>query len=354
MDYDNQRQETSESSESNDDLQPLPPEEGVTRFLRHREPSVRDSTLSNARTRLRYFTEWCEEREIENLNTLTGRDLADFVAWRREDIAAITLQKQLSTIRVALRWWADIEAVRDGLAEKVHAPELPDGANSRDVHLKPARADRMLEHYGTYQPGSREHVLLALLWRTGMRRGALRSLDEDDLRPDDHAVVLRHRIEEGTRLKNGESGERWVYLGPRWYQVVERYVQNPNRPDVTDESGRSPLLTTRKGRPTGDTIYANVCRLTQPCEIGRECPHDRDPGTCEARGVDGHPARCPSSRSPHAIRRGAITHHLNQDTPPETVSERMDVSLDVLYEHYDARTEREKMDVRREQLPGGE
>lgn len=335
-----------------EDLQPLPPAEGVERFLQHREPSVRESTIRNARTRLRFFLDWCEEREVENLNELTGRDLSDFVAWRRGDIAAITLQKQLSTIRTALRYWADIEGVEDGLAEKVHSPELPDGAESREIHLDPDRAERILSHLSKYQPGSREHAILSLLWRTGMRRGALRSLDEEDLRPDDHAIVVRHRPEEGTKLKNGESGERWVYLGPHWYQDIERYVQNPNRPDVVDDHGRNPLITTRAGRPTGDTIYSNVCRLTQPCEIGRECPHDRDPETCEARGAGGYPSRCPSARSPHAIRRGAITHHLNRDTPPETVSERMDVSLDVLYEHYDARTEREKMDVRRKQLPG--
>ncbi|GGL73785.1 tyrosine-type recombinase/integrase [Halocalculus aciditolerans] len=336
-----------------DDLQPLSPEEGIERFLRHREPSVRDSTIQNAKTRLRYFREWCEERNVENLNDLTGRDLSDFVAWRRGDIAAITLQKQLSTIRTALRYWADIEGVTEGLAEKVHAPELPDGAGSRDVHLKADRAKDILHYLSEYEPGSREHAVMALLWRTGMRRGALRSLDVEDLRPDEQAIVLRHRIDDGTRLKNGEGGERWVYLGPHWFSVVEKYLNHPTRPDKRDDHGRRPLITTRNGRPTGDTIYKTVLKATQPCRIGEPCPHDRDPETCEARNGRDHYSKCPSSRSPHAVRRGAITHHLNEDTPPETVSERMDVSLDVLYEHYDARTEREKMSVRRRQVPEG-
>jgi site-specific recombinase XerD len=251
-----------------DELRDLAPEEGVDRFIQHREPSVRKSTLQNARTRLRYFLEWCNEREIEDLNDLSGRDLADFVAWRRGDIKPLTLQKQLSTIRQALRYWADIEGVRDGLAEKVHAPELPDGAEARDVHLDEERAERILDYLGRYHPGSRMHALMSLLWRTGMRRSALRSLDVDDLRPDDHAAVLEHRPEMGTKLKNGEDGERWVYLGPRWYQVIDDYVSNPDRPEVSDEHGRQPLFTTTYGRPTGDTIYSWVNRATQPCEYG--------------------------------------------------------------------------------------
>ncbi|KZN24596.1 hypothetical protein A4G99_09540 [Haladaptatus sp. R4] len=38
------------------------------------------------------------------------------MAWRRDEIAPITLQKQLTTVRVFLQWLADIDAVRDGLA----------------------------------------------------------------------------------------------------------------------------------------------------------------------------------------------------------------------------------------------
>ena len=334
-----------------DDLQPLKPKEGVKRFLAYREPSIRPTSYRNAKHRLSIFLKWCDERRIKNLNELDGRKLNDFVRWRQPQVAPITLQKQLSSVRQALRWWADLEAVSEGLAEKLHAPELPDGAESRDVFLDPQSANAALEYFDRHHYGSREHALIALLWRTGMRRSAARSIDVDDLEEDDHAVRLEHRPEKGTTLKNGDAGNRWVYLGPEWFAVLIAYRDNPDRVKVTDEFGRRPLFTSQLGtRPTGDTIYKWVVRALHPCTY-HECPHGETPSSCEARGRNALVARCPSARSPHAVRRGAITQHLNQDTTPEVVSERMDVSLEVLYQHYDARTEREKMEVRRKNLP---
>lgn len=69
--------------------------------------------------------------------------MADFVAWRRGDIKAITLQKQLSTIRMALRYWADIEGVEDGLTEKVYEPAMPSGIGRSTFRSRPLefRAD---------------------------------------------------------------------------------------------------------------------------------------------------------------------------------------------------------------------
>ncbi|WP_120245260.1 tyrosine-type recombinase/integrase [Halopiger aswanensis] len=334
-----------------DDLEPMTPQEGVERFLTHREPSVRESSMQNAKHRLSVFLEWCEEEGINNLNELTGRDLSLFVSWRQGDVAPITLQKQLSSVRMALRWWADIEAVEEGLAEKLHAPELPDGAESREVFLEAERAKRALRYFDQHHYASRDHALIALIWRTGMRRGAVRGLDVDDLDEDNQAIRVEHRPETGTPLKNGDGGSRWVYLGPRWYKILADYVDNPDRKDVVDEHGRRPLFTTQQGtRPTGHSIYKWVIRALHPCTYG-ECPHDRTPSDCEARSSSSVPSKCPSARSPHAVRRGAITNHLNEETAPETVSERMDVSLEVLYEHYDARTEREKMAVRRQDVP---
>jgi len=59
---------------------------------------------------------------------------------------------------------------------------------------------------------------------------------------------------------------------------------------------------------------------------------------------------CPSSVSPHAIRRGSITYHLSEDVPEKVVSDRMNVSLDVLEKHYDRRSKQEKSEQRREYI----
>ncbi len=52
------------------------------------------------------------------------------------------------------------------------------------------------------------------------------------------------------------------------------------------------------------------------------------------------------SVSPHAVRRGLMTHHLTQDVPEQVVSDRMNVSQRVLEEHYDRRSEEVKIEQR--------
>lgn len=61
-------------------------------------------------------------------------------------------------------------------------------------------------------------------------------------------------------------------------------------------------------------------------------------------------SKCPSSMSSHPVRRAAITYHLNRNWPKEKVSERANVSIDVLEEHYDGRSEGERAMTRRQYL----
>ncbi|MFC7057979.1 tyrosine-type recombinase/integrase [Halovenus salina] len=330
-----------------DDLEPLAPGAGRDLYLDHRRGEVSENTLSSHRYRLNEFVDWCEEQGIHNLNDLTGRDLHAYRVYRREedDLKIVSLQGQLSTLRVFLKFCTSIDAVPDGLHEKILLPTVSGDKQASKTLLEPERAQEILEYLETYQYASRQHVLLTLLWQTGLRMGSTRAIDLGDYDPDAPGVELVHRPEQDTPLKNKERGERWVALRGPTATVIDEYIAGPRR-DMTDEYGRDPLLTTAQGRVSTSAIQGSVYTITRPCEYG-ECPHDDfEPETCEFTKRE-NASKCPSSRSPHDVRSGAITAHLLDDVPVEIVSDRMDVTQSVLDRHYDRRSEREKMEKRR-------
>lgn len=330
-----------------DELKPLNPAEAVEMYLDERLSELSEKSLQNHEYRLNTFVEFCKHEDITNLNDLTGRDLHRYRHWRSRDITTVTLRTHLATLRVFLEFCARIDAVDDGMREKVMLPELNDGEDARDVRLNAQRAKQILEHLDRFEYASRAHVVIAVLWHTGIRLGTLRAFDVGDFDPDEGALRVRHRPETGTPLKNGQAAERSIAVGPYFEQVIGDYIQH-NRHPVEDEDGREPLITSRYGRLSQSPIRETIYRFTRPCVVDN-CPHDRDPESCEAMEPK-HASECPSSRSPHGVRRGSITHHLREGTPEEVVSDRMNVSSEVLERHYDQRTEREKRELRREFL----
>lgn len=132
--------------------------------------------------------------------------------------------------------------------------------------------------------------------------------------------------------------------------MIRDCISGPRR-EVFDEHDRNPVVTTAQGRIARTTIRNVLYRVTRPCWRGEECPHDRDPGDCEAT-EQGRMSRCPSARSPHDMRSGRVTAYRLQDTPRVVVSDRMDASERILDKHYDRRSERQRAAQRREHLEG--
>jgi hypothetical protein len=130
--------------------------------------------------------------------------------------------------------------------------------------------------------------------------------------------------------------------------VLDDYIET-NHPHVKDDHGRMPLLGTRNGRAHRTTLMQNIYTLTRPCHYSNECPHGRSRDECEAT-TNAHASKCPSSVSPHAIRRGSITAHRNANVPKDVASDRMDVSGEVLDKHYDMATPDQKRKRRSEFL----
>jgi integrase len=326
------------------DLEPIDPETAVELHLADREPELASITLKSHRSRLRVLVEWCNDRDIDNLNELTGRKLNEYRLWRRNDgdLAPASENCQMDTLRVFVRWLESIDGAPQDLHQKVRSPAVGREEGSREVMLDSEAAEVVLTYLETYEYASAEHVTLSLLWHTMMRRGAAHGLDVDDYHPEDRCLEVVHRPETDTPIKNGKRGERLVALSGDLCNLLDDWLRE-RRPDVEDDHGRRPLLASAQGRLARSTIGKYCYRWTRPCMYGQECPHDRNPDTCEA--VDSVQAsKCPSSVSQHPFRRGSSTHHLNKDVPETAVGDRANVSQDILEKHYDQRTKREKME----------
>jgi integrase len=253
----------------------------------------------------------------------------------------------MDTLRVFIRWLESIDGAPEDLHVKVPSPTLTGGDNVRDVMLEKDRAEELLGYLRRYEYASRPHVVIALMWHTMMPIGAICALDIEDYNSEAQSIQVVNRPESGTRIKNGLDGERFVALSDEVCMVLDDWIDQ-RRPETTD-TGREPLISTSHGRVHRSTLRGDCYRFTRPCVSTGECPHGREIKDCSATERDSA-SECPSSVSTHALRRGGITHSLQQDWPMKAVGDRANVSEQGLEMHYDQRSEKEKMEQRREYL----
>jgi site-specific recombinase XerD len=326
----------------------MTPREAVNEYLAEIKNELAATTHANHRYRLDQFIQWADEEGLTNMNDITGSKLQSFKQWKSGDVAKVTVKNHLSTLRQFIEFCEDIDVAPNGVGRKIRLPTMQLGDDVNDTHLLPKEAKAILDYCEKYEYATLRHTAFYILWHTGMRSGGLRGLDVDDYDSHNGILSIRHRPKTATPLKNKERTERDVSIKAAVTDVLDDFLEM-HHPYVEDEHGRVPLLGTSQGRMEQTTLQRNIYTLTRPCHYTNECPHDRDMQECEATSYN-TASKCPTSVSPHALRKGSITVHRKQNVPKEVASERMDVSGDVLDKHYDKRTKREKMQQRREYL----
>jgi len=343
------------------DLVETPPREAFDLWMDQQDKA--ESTLQSYRYRVRPFLQFLSERGIDDLTELTSRDIKEFEAQRRaSSLQRTTINNQFGTIRQFLEYCEDLDAIAADTVAALDVPDLSKDERVNTERLPTERAERILDNLSRYRYASRAHVLFLLMWRTTARIGTLRALDVDDVYLDrddldrlrtefaeegyaqhvideilEDAVVpfIYPRHSEETPLKKQNNGERVINLADWVGEILTEYL-DVNRPDITDAYGRDPLLPTQRGegRLSTSAIRNWAYIYTQPCEFGGECPHDRDPETCEAR-EHGHGSKCPSSVSPHKIRTGSITWHRDKGWPIQALAQRANTSEAMIKGVYD-------------------
>ncbi|UPV72737.1 site-specific integrase [Halorussus limi] len=331
-------------------LEPTSPREAVNEYLAEVQQELAAATAQNHKYRLDKFLTWTDEVGLDDMNEITGSLLQEFKQWLMGDVAKVTVKNHLSTVRQFVEFCEDINVAPKGVGRKIRLPTIQLGEDVSDVHILQKEAEMILEYCEDYEYATLRHTAFYILWHTGMRASALTGLDIGDYDNRANVLSLRHRPDEETPLKNKERSERDVYINDDVASVLDAFL-DMHHPYVEDEYGRMPLLGGTQGRLHYTTIQRNIYTVTRPCHYTNECPHDRDLQECEATSYN-TASKCPSSVAPHALRKGAATALRKQDVPKEVASERLDMSGNVLDKHYDKRTKREKMELRREYLNG--
>lgn len=303
-------------------------------------------SISTYYYRLKLFWEWCEDNEIEKVSELTGWKLDEFERHRRaEGATVVTLNNEFTTLRSWLEYCAGLGLVDEEVADTVEPPTVPTQEQSDDTLLEAEDAIELLTYYREGPDrASRAHVLLEIAWFTGARIGGLRALDVRDFYPDNNYVDFVNRTDTGTPLKKGLRGERPVAIPAEVCDVIAEYIDGP-RIDIYDEQDRQPLIASQRGRPAPGTLRGWMYQATIPCRHS-PCPHEREQSTCRYTAYN-YASGCPSSRSPHQVRTGAITWMLTRGMPAPVVAERMNASVETITEHYDKEDPVREMDERR-------
>jgi integrase len=328
-------------------LESITPENAVDWYLRHRRNELAESSLYTHRSSLSHFTEWTDITDIEDLNQLNGREIQKYLDWRVEEapdsvdqLAPKSEKTQIDITRKFIEYCESIDAVPKGLHEKILPFRVKKADEVREELIEMSEIEKILEHLETYHYASRDHVIWILLAEFGPRVGALQSLDVKDFHPDKEALSLRYLPENGTSLKNDVRSERYVSLiRDDTVDILQSYLDS-RRTEVSDEHDRRPLLTTRNGRIGSSTIRKIVYRWSCPNTRGEDCDHSDVMTQSDAW-------RCLNNACPHMVRRGVITHFLRRNVPINVVSDRCDVSPAVIKQHYDGRSDEERMAVRR-------
>lgn len=320
-----------------DDAPDLKIEEAVDLFIRRNSPDWKGETERTYRKSLATFEEYAADAGIETLEGISLWSAGQYTDWLLEeerDYASATIASKQKQARRWLKWLESQGLVDIGTHLAIEPLQLEDKEQTSSDILRPQRLREFLGFYrdSMRHRGTRAHALLEVIGHTGCRRSGIRALDVGDFDADDRTLQFINRPESGSRLKRGQIHQRKVVLSEEPSRVLEEFIAR-ERARKHDQYGRKPLFASTQGRPAESSITRWLYLATLPC-LMMDCPHGKHRPSCE--WTEGSEAsKCPSSKSPHPVRRGSITWQLNIGRDINDVADRAATTPDVIRRYYD-------------------
>lgn len=314
-----------------------------------------DSTRAVYLTGVRHFIKWCEDESYTTTADLKKWNVGTFRQYI-DDLNVKTYSKSTYVfgVRDFLKFLESQGALPDtDTHEAIDTVHVDMRDKRRDAEIEQERLDGILAHMREYYPRHRDTIIMRILAARGLRTCELRAVDVGDVKVTGDGYVISLHCRPGTPLKRGRevpehrNHERNVPIDEALFEAIQDYCE-AHRHDVTDHCGgdlcgsdergcagtcdrsdRLPLITSRNGRLSKKAIGSAVRKWTCPAHTGvGECMHDEKPPADKA-------GECEPSRSPHVLRKRAITRLRNQGAHLEDIGELVGADPEILREHYD-------------------
>lgn len=318
----------------------------VPQYISDRSRELREKTQAIQQEHLSPFVSFLSKNGVSTWGELEKHHILRFKTTQREEaeLAETTLAARLVVVRTFLKWTRAYYDVSEDIidATETAIPDLDPEEWARDGHINTEQAQSTLSWFEDSPAyGTRPHVVFALIWHVGMRRGTLRALDVDDVHLEDRRISIRNRPP-STPLKNGKYGQRDVNISDNIARVLEEYLDDHRDEGTVEEEikdvgmvSRDPLLTSAFGRVDGTTLYRDVTSVTCCGECGRTRRESH---------------KCSEAVGPHDLRRSSLTHHVRSDIDRSLISDRANVGEETLALHYDQSTYEEQAELRRDPI----
>jgi integrase len=305
------------------------------------------------KTYVRYrdtVNDFLQSQDVSDLMEVTPRHIRHWnQRLQQSGYARTTRDCKLGTLEAFFRWaeteWCapQEEKISDTIARKRSDLDVSGDEKSRsgdDNHrVSSERAEEIIGHLAKHDYASRQMVEFLLIYHIGCRKSALLSINCSDVKPRQGIIQIRNRPEEsGVRLKRGNKGERDVNVSPEIMAVVTDYIEE-HRSEPND--GSDALLTSWAGRVNDSTLYRDIAGLTK-CG---DCTDDDGKPLTKQNASD-----CPESIGCHDLRRVAITRMRDKGVSWDTISGRVNATVQMLKDHYDSPTYEQAAERRKQEV----
>jgi len=236
----------------------------IDEFLKYLQAEKRYAkhTIKAYHNDLNQFHVFCQESDHENMDLHFKTIRSWVVSLMESGYSSRSVHRKLTTLSSYCKYLLKEGHLESNPMDKVLKPKLK---HRVPVFVEESKMDYLLQEFdfGENFAGSRNRLVLDLLYQTGMRRSELIGLKLGSINRDMQSL----------KVKGKRGKERIIPVNRELMEALERYLVK--RSEIADPDMEDHLILTDKGKPAYDKMIYRIVEkyLAMVTTLDKKSPH---------------------------------------------------------------------------------